>query len=1495
MNTLFSQWQPGKCATIAAVVAMWGFCGSAIHAKPLGNATVTQVNNDVRFKPTTGNERPAKAKDIVKGSDTLRTGQKSQAEIEFEDRTITRLGSNSTFTFDPDKREFQLKRGLLLFDMPKGAGGGKIITPAGTAAIEGTAGIVSYRSAPKIICLAGVINVLNPNGQLMAKVMPGQLFIMGVTKHPVDFMLNGVKTGKLMSGGLPNNTEEFNNSNNEQLQQVQTGQLQATPFVMLGEKTDVFVATATTTHEQYTQGTEVIDHSHDLPPEPEPTTFAINSDTTINAGTGVITGTDSLQGTVQNGKATFDFGTKNVTISGNPTGVPAANGTFNADFNTQGTVLFDNMPQDTSPGGPIDQKNNNLKFSASSINFVNSFFDTGDFEVGGNVAGPSSLSFYTDGNLMVDPSVLRVRSGPDDGGPYTAGLIHLESARGLVTFVGSGYDPDNDPTDLLRSHARATINTGGGIYDGGTVELISKGTRVLLVDGYLYPYDGVFVHDATIDVAPKNYDGYLTSGNGGNVRLSGKMQVLIEDTVDIDATGTIPGTVTIQSAGINTMAGLITLSVPNSTGHIRMEAQTTFAAINGGEINLNGFYDGGYSINLMASGPAGGGRINVTAFGGYYAPNSWMTTYYGLAGINIFGARLDASAPSDTDPATTLPAGRIVLKAPEITLDTAHLSAGDFFATYYSGGPVGRIEVSGVNPNGTHLGTAVNIANSTLTVGGTGSDGGIFISGDQVTIDTASMNDFYTDPAKVHIQSRQNTGDWSTNPANPIYWTPLYFIMDDTTTIDVSGATPTIVGSGGSLDGTFSGSGAAVFDFGTQNVLLWPNNPHSTPNGSGIFKAEFYTSGSFEALGATPGTGGSGSSAETSLVSIHASGIQIVNSIFNMGANNALNGPSEFQLFSSTDTILVSPYDPENSMAPTSVFTPSTGIVGEQVVGGKLHLESAGVTAFGGGERTVDGREVRITQALVGATDVGGIVEIKSTGNGTGPGGQADGVHIRNAFIDVSHPITTDYPYNSSPTPALDGGLEADVLTAIREQLAPTPALVGGTVTLDGKMQVSIHDTTDIYADGSTAAGSIQVKSSGDSLEAGRVRFYVEDRADLGHIFLSAQEVSSSSALDPGNIAFFGSTLGDGTKTVNITASGDAGGGVISVEAPGTIYVANAALDASALADSTESGGTIRLHAGASPNTPTDGSVALQTFSAELRARGFDGGEVTTIPSGTGSFYLPASLEMHGTLIDVSSYGGTSPGNTPQGGNVSLNGTLSAMIFGDQYGSTDITADGPTVANGAVAGSSAGSINISSPGTDSTPGNVTILDVESNKTHYVRLSARDSAVVFDALNNGGNIEIHGADARASGNETVQIVASGPAGGGNITISAIQNLSIINAQLNANGAGSLPGGTITLNGVNVYVLNSLLTASSALGQAGRIALNGSSSVSALNSILQTLGMTAAGNSGIYISAPTVNLAGTTLIPGPTGAAQIYANTFTPPASGAGTYVQHPFGP
>ncbi|MBM4082788.1 MAG: redoxin domain-containing protein, partial [Planctomycetes bacterium] len=258
-------------AILPVMLAAW--FATTIHAKPLGQATVTQINNDVRYKPGAGSERPAKRQDVVKGADTLRTGQKSQAELEFEDRTITRLGSNSTFTFDPQKREFELKKGLLLFDMPEGAGGGKIVTPAGTAAIEGTAGIISYRSAPKVICLAGKINVFSPSGKLTATILPGQLFIMGVTKYPVDFLLAGIQTGKLWGNGLPNNQAQFNKFRQDQLKKLKDGELEATPFTMIGEGLDVFVATSGQQFNPVIQDEASLgDQNNNIPEPTNPTT-----------------------------------------------------------------------------------------------------------------------------------------------------------------------------------------------------------------------------------------------------------------------------------------------------------------------------------------------------------------------------------------------------------------------------------------------------------------------------------------------------------------------------------------------------------------------------------------------------------------------------------------------------------------------------------------------------------------------------------------------------------------------------------------------------------------------------------------------------------------------------------------------------------------------------------------------------------------------------------------------------------------------------------------------------------------------------------------------------------------------------------------------------------------------------------------------------------------------------------------------------------------------
>ncbi len=1492
-------WLCRRCRSVGLVglVAAAGWIGGTVQAKPLGQATVTQVNNDVRFKPGAGNERAAKAKDVVTGSDTVRTGQKSQAELEFEDRTITRLGSNSTFTFDPDKREFQLKKGLLLFDMPKGAGGGKIITPAGTAAIEGTAGIVSYRSAPKIICLAGTINVLDPNGKLLAKVMPGQLFIVGVTKYPVDFMLNGLKTGKLMKGGLPNNSQEFDNSNNNQLGQLQAGQLQATPFVMLGEKTEVFVATAATTQNQYTQGTQQQVSSLSQAPTTPPEPFIIDSSSTIDMSVGAIVSGDGskLPGTAQGATTVFDFGSQNVTVTGNPQITPDASGVMNASFNTQGKLVFLSVPDDTSTGSPTET-GSLLTFNASTISFIGSYF-----KIGGTEASPSSLWLYGPGGLVIDPSTIRVRSGPtDDINP--TGLLHIESTGGQAILAGYGYDSIYDPSDRLRSHLSATVNTGSGVYNGGTIEIISKGSLTggptdvtTLLNNGIAKYksslgasapialDGVYIHDTTLDVSPRDDHGAPSyGGNGGTIFIGaksntddpavsgwgGNLQVVIEDSVDINADGQVPGKVKISSSGNDALPGRISLNVPNSTGHINISAQYAsygyYGSSSSGDDGSIGLWGSSTatppykSIILSATGPAGGGTITANAYGLYYKPDWWLGSFDGAGGgINFTYASLDASAPLNSAKS----GGAISLQAPQINLSSTSLSAnGD------GSGNAGQIKLTAVNPNGTHLNTQVSINNSALTTGGATAvpESGIFISGDSVVIDSASASALDSGNAQVHIQSRGNTGF-----SSGWLWSPLYYIMDNSTTMDVSGAAtpiatpPTITGSAGTITGTFNGN-TAVFDFVAQNILLWPLSPQPKPY-NGMFEAEFRTKGSFEALDMTSGGGGE-IGPKTDHVSIHAAGIQIVNSTFDMSGSD--NGPGKFQLFSTTDLIVASPKESGSSSPTPSTLAPESGLLNSLNTGGTLHLESAGVTALGGGANNSG-----LTQVLVGAADVGGTVEIISTGDGTGPGGSAEGVHIRNALIDASHPFTSSSSVITlESTPAMQGGtvvlnsvqqisLQDTTITVEGQTAGGTVVVEGmqqaslqnttinaagqntaGTVVVEGVQQVSLQDTTinavgqatggqvvigtpepvangsqvnfgagnmqitmdgkvDIRADGiggesGGTAGSIRISSTGNSKQPGSVTMDVPDTS--GHIYISAQVNPYIDPID-GDIQLLGVNESS-TTSLKVMATGYAGGGSIQLNAVGDIIVQ-----------------------GANIETPVLETLGLPAGQIVLRAA--------------------SDLQIHDSYLDASpgkpdNFISSGPNPNAAGGSIILHGGMSVSLFNVNDWLT-ITADGPT--SSSPKATAAGQIIVESPGDVSTPGNILI--AANNSSGYLRLSALDSQVVYDNQTFNGDIDILGSGMRSSGNESVQIVASGPACGGTISVeTSCGSVKIFDASLDAStpsGAAYPYGGTISLlAGTSLEMDGARVDASSYVGtssqggavnvQAVSVGINGDSS-------------------------------------------------------------------
>ena len=75
----------------------------------LKQSKVTQVVNDVQIiSAADKSTKAAKVDAIFTVPDILRTGPNSRAELVAEDQTITRVGANTVFAFDPANRTIDL-------------------------------------------------------------------------------------------------------------------------------------------------------------------------------------------------------------------------------------------------------------------------------------------------------------------------------------------------------------------------------------------------------------------------------------------------------------------------------------------------------------------------------------------------------------------------------------------------------------------------------------------------------------------------------------------------------------------------------------------------------------------------------------------------------------------------------------------------------------------------------------------------------------------------------------------------------------------------------------------------------------------------------------------------------------------------------------------------------------------------------------------------------------------------------------------------------------------------------------------------------------------------------------------------------------------------------------------------------------------------------------------------------------------------------------------
>lgn len=111
------------------------------------DARLTEVIRDVKVlasKAASG--RAASVNDSVQEGQAVRTGGDSRAELTFTDQTITRLGSNTLFSYGQGAKQMDLSNGAALVVVPKEAGTVRINTAAVTASVTGFTVLVESHS-----------------------------------------------------------------------------------------------------------------------------------------------------------------------------------------------------------------------------------------------------------------------------------------------------------------------------------------------------------------------------------------------------------------------------------------------------------------------------------------------------------------------------------------------------------------------------------------------------------------------------------------------------------------------------------------------------------------------------------------------------------------------------------------------------------------------------------------------------------------------------------------------------------------------------------------------------------------------------------------------------------------------------------------------------------------------------------------------------------------------------------------------------------------------------------------------------------------------------------------------------------------------------------------------------------------------------------------------------------------------------------------------------
>ena len=226
---------------LCAVFLLGAFALPAnIFAIDLKQSKFTQVVNNVEVISATDKSlHHAAVNDMFNMPDILRTGPGSRAELVAADDTITRVGANTIFSFDPANRTIDLQQGSILFHSPHGKGGGTIRTGSATASVLGTTIIVTCtpNGGFKLLDLEGQAEIKFLNG-LSQTLEPGQMtFILpsGGTSPVIIFRLDSETKGSSLVSGFVNPLPSqglINAEVTQQLLQVLNNNLEGTTYLV---------------------------------------------------------------------------------------------------------------------------------------------------------------------------------------------------------------------------------------------------------------------------------------------------------------------------------------------------------------------------------------------------------------------------------------------------------------------------------------------------------------------------------------------------------------------------------------------------------------------------------------------------------------------------------------------------------------------------------------------------------------------------------------------------------------------------------------------------------------------------------------------------------------------------------------------------------------------------------------------------------------------------------------------------------------------------------------------------------------------------------------------------------------------------------------------------------------------------------------------------------------------------------------------------------------